>query len=46
MARSAERISSRAEGGLWTGREAAGRLVVRVPLAEGAATVMAMEAMV
>ena len=44
MARSAERISSRAEGGIWRGRGAAGRLVVRVLLAEGAATVMAMEA--
>ena len=44
MAGSAERISSRAEGGLWLGRGGAGRLVARVPLEEGAATVMAMEA--
>jgi hypothetical protein len=41
-ARSAVRISSRADVGLWMGRGAAGRLVVLAPLEEGAATVMAM----
>ena len=43
MARSTERISSRAEDGLWLGRGGAERVVVLAPLEEGAATVMAME---
>jgi hypothetical protein len=41
-ARSAVRISSRADVGLWMGRGAPGRLKVLAPLEEGAATVMAM----
>lgn len=41
-AQSAERIGSRAEVGRRLGREAAERLVVLLPLDEGAATLMAM----
>ncbi len=37
---------ARAEGGLWPGRGAAGRLVVLAPLVEGGATVMTEDAMV